>query len=135
MLGKAAIGATQIGTGIGGSTTTTEIVPIDGVDVEAVTGSVGNGVLAQPTNAGNTKAYFAGIGELGITADYALFSQFRVNVGYSLIYWTTVARVGDQVNPTQFGGNPLVGPAAPTLNLSTTGFWAQGVNVGFEYQF
>ena len=139
VLGKAAIGATQIGTGIGGSTTTTKIEPIGGVDVETPVTSVGSGVLAQPTNAGNTKAYFAGIGELGITADYALFSQFRVNVGYSLIYWTTVARVGDQVdpsvNPTQFGGNPLVGPAAPTLNLSTTGFWAQGVNVGFEYQF
>ena len=139
VLGKAAIGATQIGTGIGGSTTTTEIVPIDGVDVEAVTGSVGNGVLAQPTNAGNTKAYFAGIGELGITADYALFSQFRVNVGYSLIYWTTVARVGDQVdtsvNPNQIGVGTIVDPAAPTFNLSTTGFWAQGVNVGFEYQF
>ena len=78
-------------------------------------------------------------GELGITADYALFSQFRVNVGYSLIYWTTVARVGDQVdtsvNPNQIGVGTIVDPAAPTFNLSTTGFWAQGVNVGFEYQF
>lgn len=139
VLGKVALGATQIGTGIGGSTTTTEIVPVDGVEVETVTGSYGNGVLAQPTNAGNTKAFFAGVGEFGIMADYALFSQFRVNVGYSLVYLTTVARVGDQVdtsvNPTQLGGGTLVGPAAPTLNLSTTGFWAQGVNVGFEYQF
>jgi len=137
VLGKVALGATQIGTGIGGSTTTSEIALVDGVEVEALTSSVGNGVLAQPTNAGNTKAFFAGVGEFGIAADYAFYSQFRVNVGYSLIYWTTVGRVGDQVdtsvNPAQFNGGPAVAP--PTFNLSTTGFWAQGVNVGFEYQF
>lgn len=136
VLGKAAIGATAIGTGIGGSTTT--ITQADAAADPSVS-SFGNGVLAQPTNAGNTKAFFAGVGEFGVSADYAFFSQFRVNVGYSLIYWTTVGRVGDQVdtavNPTQFNGGALVGPVAPTFNLSTTGFWAQGVNVGFEYQF
>ena len=133
VLGKVALGATQIGTGIGGST---EITTQTATATTAQ--SYGNGVLAQPSNAGNTKSFFAGVGELGITADYALFSQFRVNVGYSLIYWTTVGRVGDQVStvvdPSQFnGGNPTA--TEPSFNLSTTGFWAQGVNVGFEYQF
>jgi hypothetical protein len=132
VLGKVALGATQIGTGIGGST--------DNRTQEATETKVTinrNGVLAQPTNPGNTKSFFAGVGEFGVSADYAFYSQFRVNVGYSLIYWTTVGRVGDQVdtsiNPDQFNGGPAVGP--PTFDLSTTGFWAQGVNVGFEYQF
>ncbi len=137
VLGKAAIGATTIGTGIGGSTMTTS--QADAASAPTVTGSFGNGVLAQPTNAGNTKAFFAGVGEFGVSADYAFYSQFRVNVGYSLIYWTTVGRVGDQVdtsvNPSQFNGGSLSDPVAPVFDLSTTGFWAQGVNVGFEYQF
>ena len=74
-----------------------------------------------------------------MTADYAIWSQFRLSVGYSLIYWTTVGRVTDQidpsVNPTQFGGGPLAGTPEPSFNLSTTGFWAQGINAGLEYQF
>ena len=62
---------------------------------------------------------FAAAGEFGVTADYAIWSQFRLSVGYSLIYWTTVGRVTDQidpsVNPTQFGGRPRAGTPEPTL--------------------
>ena len=60
-------------------------------------------------------------------------------VGYTFLYWTTVGRAADQidpvVNPTQFGGGRLAGPAAPAFDLWTTGFWAQGLSLGFEYQF
>lgn len=139
ILGKAALGATTVATSIAGSTTTTETVGVPGGVATVVTGSYPGGVLAQSTNPGTTRSFLAGVGEFGVTADYAIFSQFRVTVGYSLIYWTTVGRVADQidtsVNPSQFGGGTLVGPAAPSLDLWTTGFWAQGVNFGFEYQF
>ena len=67
------------------------------------------------------------MGEFGVTADYAIWSQFRLSVGYSLIYWTTVGRVTDQVDTAV---NPK-----HTGNLWTTSFWAQGVNAGLEYQF
>jgi hypothetical protein len=43
--------------------------------------------------------------------------------------------VDPQVNPTQFGGGELVGPAAPGPRFATTDFWAQGVSIGLEYQF
>jgi hypothetical protein len=126
VLGKVALGATTVTTRINGSTTTP-------------TGTYPNGVLAQPTNPGNEQSLFAAAGEFGVTADYAIWSQFRLSVGYSLIYWTTVGRVTDQidpsVNPTQFGGGTLAGVPEPSFNLSTTGFWAQGVNAGLEYQF
>lgn len=126
VLGKVALGATTVTTRINGSTTTS-------------TGTYPSGVLAQPTNPGNEQSLFAAAGEFGVTADYAIWSQFRLSVGYSLIYWTTVGRVTDQidpsVNPTQFGGEPLVGTPDPSFNLSTTGFWAQGINAGLEYQF
>lgn len=97
-------------------------------------------MLAQPTNPGTEQSFFAAVGEIGVTADYALWSQFRLSVGYSLIYWSTVGRaaaqVDTQVNPEQFGGGAITtGPVAPTFNLWTTSFWAQGVNAGLEYQF
>ena len=140
LLGKVALGASSICTTISGSTTTTQTTSSGGSPVTVVTGSYPGGVLAQPTNAGRfDDALFAAMGEIGITADYALWSQGRFMVGYSFLYWTTVGRAADQidpvVNPTQFGGGELAGPAAPALDLWTTGFWAQGLSLGFEYQF
>lgn len=126
VLGKVALGGSTIGTAISGSTT-------DG------SGSHSGGVLAQPTNPGNEQSFFAAAGEFGVTADYAVWSQFRLSVGYSLIYWSTVGRAAAQidtsVNPDQLGGTSPGGPVAPTFNLWSTSFIAQGVNAGLEYQF
>jgi hypothetical protein len=136
VLGKVGLGASTIGTAIAGSTTTTETISSGST---TVTGSYPGGVLAQPTNPGNDQSFFAAVGEFGVTADYAIWSQFRLTVGYSLIYWSTVGRAAAQidtsVNPSQFSGGTLSGPVAPTFNLWTTSFWAQGVNAGLEYQF
>ena len=136
LLGKVGLGASTIGTAIAGSTTTTQTTSSGST---TVTGSYPGGVLAQPTNPGDDQSFFAAVGEFGVTADYAIWSQFRLSVGYSLIYWSTVGRAAAQidtsVNPTQFSGGTLSGPTAPTFNLWTTSFWAQGVNAGLEYQF
>ncbi|MEO1993129.1 MAG: BBP7 family outer membrane beta-barrel protein [Pirellulales bacterium] len=123
-LGKVALGASTIGSAISGSTTTS--VTADATSDPTVTTSPG-GVLAQTTNLGSRRSFFAGMGEIGVTADYAIWSQFRLSVGYSLIYWTTVGRVTDQIDNA---ANPK-----HTGNLWTTSFWAQGVNAGLEYQF
>ena len=135
VLGKVALGATTVTTRINGSTTTAETT----TSGTTTTGTYPGGVLAQATNPGNEQSLFAAAGEFGVTADYAIWSQFRLSVGYSLIYWTTVGRVTDQidpsVNPTQFGGGTLAGTPEPSFNLSTTGYWAQGINAGLEYQF
>lgn len=140
LLGKVALGASSIGTTISGSTTTTQTTSSGGGPVTVVTGTYPGGVLAQPTNAGRfDDSLFAALGEFGVTADYALWSQGRFMVGYTFLYWTTVGRAADQVdpvvNPSQFGGGGLTGPAAPVFDLLTTGFWAQGLSLGFEYQF
>jgi hypothetical protein len=136
LLGKVALGGSSVGTTIAGSTTTTQTIGADTV----VTGSYPGGVLAQPTNIGRfDDSLFAAMGEFGITADYALWSQCRFLVGYTFLYWTTVGRAADQidtmVNPSQFGGGTLTDPAAPAFNLWTTSFWAQGLSLGLEYQF
>lgn len=77
-------------------------------------------------------------GHEGLGGPTALLPLPRA-VNYSLIYWTTVGRVSDQVatpmKSARRGSCTLVGPTASTFDLSTTGFWARGVNVGFEYQF
>ena len=131
VLGKVGLGASTIGTTIAGSTNVE--------DSSGTTVTYPGGVLAQPTNPGNEQSFFAAVGEFGVTADYAIWSQFRLSVGYSLIYWSTVGRAAAQidtsVNPTQFSGGSLSGPSAPTFDLWTTSFWAQGVNAGLEYQF
>jgi len=130
VLGKVALGGSTIGTAISGSTTTADTTG---------TTSVPGGILAQPTNPGSEQSFFAAAGEFGVTADYAVWSQFRLSVGYSLIYWTTVGRAAAQidprVNPNQLGGTTPGGPVAPTFNLWSTSFIAQGVNAGLEYQF
>jgi hypothetical protein len=128
LLGKLALGASIFDTGIGGSTTTNG----------SVTGS--GGVLAQPTNVGSYQsALFAAVGEAGISVDYALWSQCRASVGYTFLWWSTVGRAAAQidrrVNPTQFPPGTLTGPPQPAFTQRTNDFWAQGLNLGLEYQF
>jgi hypothetical protein len=128
LLGKVALGASIFDTTISGSTTATGSAASAG------------GVLAQPTNAGSYQsALFAAVGEAGITLDYALWSQCRASVGYTFLWWSTVSRTGAQidrtVNPTQFSPGPLTGPARPAFTQRTNDFWAQGLNLGLEYQF
>ena len=128
VLGKVALGASIFDTDISGATTT------DGAVIAA------GGVLAQPTNAGSHQsALFAAMGELGISLDYALWSQCRASVGYTFLWWSAVSRAGAQidrrVNATQFPPGSLAGPALPSFTQRTSDFWAQGLTLGLEYQF
>ena len=137
LLGKMALGGSFYDTDIGGMTTTT-VTPSAGGTPTAT--STAGSVLSQPTNIGNYgSSSFAAVGELGATVDWAIWSQCRLSVGYTFLWWSQVARAGSQVdpsvNPTQFPPGTLSGPAAPDFKLRTTDFWGQGLNLGFEYQF
>jgi hypothetical protein len=134
--GKVALGASGIGTTIGGQTQTTQTTATGTSLVSDTPG----GLLAQPSNIGGYgSTLFAAVGEAGVNADYALWSQCRLSLGFTFLYWTTVGRAAGQidqaVNPTQLGPGPVVGPAAPAFRLRTSDFWATGVNLGLEYQF
>jgi hypothetical protein len=137
LLGKMALGGSFYDTDIGGMTTTT-VTPSAGGTPSAT--STAGSVLSQPTNIGNYgSSSFAAVGELGATVDWAIWSQCRLSVGYTFLWWSQVARAASQVdpsvNPTQFPPGTLSGPAAPAYHLRTTDFWGQGLNLGFEYQF
>jgi hypothetical protein len=98
------------------------------------------GLLALPTNIGTrNRNQFSMIPELGATIGYELTCRLRFTVGYSLIYWSKVARPGGQIdtnlNQTQFPPNTLVGAAQPQFRYATTDFWAQGLNLGLDLRF
>jgi hypothetical protein len=67
----------------------------------------------------------------------------RVFTGYNCMYWSRVVRPGNQIDTTvnltqvpihpSFG--PLVGPAQPTVPLTQTDFWAQGIQFGLELRY
>ena len=79
------------------------------------------------------------IPELGATLAYDLTPRICATVGYSLFYWSKVARPGDQIdfnlNPSQFSGGTLTGVPSPESRFTTTDFWAQGLSLGFDCRF
>jgi hypothetical protein len=132
LLLKVALGNTTALAVVDGATTTT----VPGVPAVTTRG----GVLAQPTNIGRYRQdHCAVLPELGFTLGYDLTCRLRATFGYSLVYWSHVARSGDQidfsVNPTQFPPGPLTGPARPAFNFASTDYWTQGMNFGLEYRF
>jgi hypothetical protein len=136
VLGKVALGSTDQAVDVAGSTV---IAPPGQVP------TVGNGgLLAQPTNSGHfTRDQFTVVPEVGINVGYQVTEHLRAFVGYSFLYWSNVARPGDQidraVNPTQLPVSAtaphLIGPARPAPVLRDTDFWAQGISFGVEFRY
>ena len=131
---------TLIKVAIGNSQST---VFIDGATEATVQGSSSTtpgGFLAQPTNMGTyVHNQFAMVPELGLALGYEILPNLRATLGYTLIYWSKVARPGDQIdtelNLSQLPPGPLVGPAKPQFRYATTDFWAHGMNFGLEYRY
>lgn len=105
---------------------------------------VAGGLLATSTNIGTrSRDRFTVVPEAGINIGYQLFEQVRFYAGYTFLYWSSVVRPGNQIDPvvnlTQVpihpSYGPLVGPARPAPLFQTTDFWAQGVNLGVELRF
>jgi hypothetical protein len=113
-------------------------------------GSVGlvrtapGGVFAQPSNVGRvTNDVFAVLPEVEAKLGYQLNRHWRVHVGYTFLYWSNVARAGEQIDravaPSQaptFGEfNPQVGATRPMPLVRTTDYWATGVSFGVELRY
>lgn len=133
LITKIALGTTQKKTTIDGTTTSDE-----GGDVVTETG----GLLAQRTSIGTHEHNaFSAVPELGITLGYQLTRHTRLSVGYSLIYWSSVARAGDQidldVNPNLIPPEvtPFAGPERPRYQLVESDFWAHGLTAGVDIRW
>jgi hypothetical protein len=132
LLMKLALGSTHSQVAINGSTAIT----IPGSSAATYPG----GILALPTNIGSyAQDSLSLMPELGITLGYDLTGRLRATIGYTFVYWSKVARPGDQIdtelNPSQFPPGTLVGAARPQFAFHTGDFWAQGLNFGLEYRF
>jgi hypothetical protein len=90
------------------------------VNAAPVVVHAGNYVLW--TNAGRYKTnQFAAIPEVQLTLGYQLGAHVRAVVGYNFLYWSNVARPGNQLDNVYDG---LLRPAMP---LASSSFWAQGL--------
>lgn len=126
--------------GFGGMT---ERLRIRGTTVTSAGGLVvvtPGGLYTQPTNIGDyEQTKFAFAPEIEARMNYWVARRLGVSVGYQFFYWSDVALAGDQVdttiNPTQFGGGALVGPARPRAIFNTSDFWLQGLTFGVVGQF
>jgi hypothetical protein len=141
VVGKLALGATQ------------ELVIVNGLStLNTPNGAPGTtpttnpgAVLTQPSNLGRpSHSTFTAIPEVGIDLGYRLTSQLRLTLGYSFLYWSRVARPGDQidrvVSASQVVRDPTFGMGQgdlrPVLSQPReSSFWAQGINFGIEFQY
>jgi len=125
--------------GIGGTHTQ---VLVDGwttVTANGNTSSYHGGQLALPSNIGTYNSQqFSVMPEIGFTLGYDLTPRLRATAGYTLLYWSNVARPGDQIDlnldPAQFPPPTATG-TRPAFVLHTSDFWAQGLNLGLDYRF
>jgi hypothetical protein len=123
-------------------------VTINGQTV--ITDNAGNqttypgGLLARPTNmAGSpyTKDSFSVAPEFDLTMSYQLTPHSKFILGYSFLYWSNVARAGEQINTnvnkstlpnSPAGTTPTGDLTQPQFTFMQTGFWAQGLNLGID---
>jgi hypothetical protein len=131
MFPRVALGSTHSVVDINGSTRTTSPAGVESTVV--------GGLLTQPSNIGHYEANnFAVVPDLDLKVGFQFTSHTRLVVGYDVLYWSSVARAGEQIDRTvnssylpNAPGTPS-GEARPLFALQQTGFWAQGINVGVD---
>jgi hypothetical protein len=135
LVGKLAFGSMHEVVVIQGQTVTNAPLPV----MQAL-----GGIYAQGSNIGHyTHDVFALVPEVGVNLRVNLTARLQARVGYTLVYLTSVVRPGDQIDPLlntnrvpidpNFG--PPGGPNRPAADIRSTGFWAQGINLGLEWSF
>jgi hypothetical protein len=134
VLGKAALGGTRTAATIDGSTVITTTTTVD-TDTKVETIAAPGGLLAQPSNIGRyVQSELAAVGELGIRVEYALTHQLYATFGYTVVYWSSVARVTEGID-LALDTSATPAPTQPGFDFRDTDFWAQGLNVGLHYEF
>ena len=91
LLAKLALGGTNSRATIDGETTVTDVAG------DSVTRPFG--LLARSTNIGEYQQnQFAVLPELGATLRYRILPRLQATIGYHFLYWSRVARAGDQID-------------------------------------
>jgi hypothetical protein len=92
------------------------------------------GIFSQPSNIGTlgVNNEFAFIPELGTKLAYDVNDQLKATVGYTFLYYSSVALAGEQVDRSV----DLTGTGTrPTANFVDGSLWTQGIDLGMIYSF
>jgi len=134
VLAKVAAGPREQAVDITGSTTVT----VPGTPPVTSTG----GLLALASNLGHhSRVDGAVIPELDTNLSYRFTPRIRATIGYSLLYWPAIARVGDEVDLTVNPGllpkstTAPTGPQVPAFSFQQSHFLAQGISFGLEFNY
>jgi hypothetical protein len=108
------------------------------------TQSVVGGLRVLDTNQGSyNRSEFAVLPEFGANVGVLLSKHVRLQVGYTFLYLSSVARPGDQLDsvinpnrvPSDVDFGTAGGPNRPAITRSTSDFWAQGLNFGVQVNY
>ncbi len=139
---------------VGGTTslalgTTHEVVNVRGSSLITTPPSTmptvnNGGLLALPSNSGRaSRDEFAVVPEVGVRVGYHVTDNVRASVGYNLVYWSDVARPGDQIDlsvdprqlPRSGQTNAFAGAVSPASRFHSSDFWAQGLSFSVEFRY
>jgi hypothetical protein len=135
IVGKLAIGASDMRVDIDGSSTLTNA---------AGQTTLPGGVLAVGTNIGShSSTRFAIVPEVGINLGVKLTDRLSARVGYNFLYLSQVARSGEQFDrtvadtliPTGVFFGPTGTETRPRGQVNATDYWAQGLNFGLLFTY
>lgn len=97
-------------------------------------------LVQQGSNAGvHTRDTFSYMHDTGLKLFYHPTERIRLSVGYSLMFFSSVLRPGDQIDTTVdsrfFGAQPAPNAVRPAFDFNSTHFYAHGLNLGLECRF
>ena len=118
---KLAIGATHELITIDGSTL---VLPAGGTPVPLQGGNYATLQIGR-----YARNRFAVAPEAQLTLGYQVTPWLKATIGYDFLYLSQVARAGNQID------NTFDGVGRPAVPFSTSGFWAQGINLGLHFTY
>jgi hypothetical protein len=91
------------------------------------------GLFTTGTNIGQiSNNAFCVVPQADVTLGYQVNPALKLTFGYSFLYWSNVARAGNQIDPN-IGRDP--GATQPQLTFHKSDFWVQGLNFGAALDF
>lgn len=128
---------------VGNNTQSVDIAGGTSITENEETQTFAGGILAQQSNIGSfQRDQFTMVPELGLTLGIRLTDWLDATVGYSVLYFPSVVRAGDQIS-TDLDSNQFPPPADPAVSdnlrprfdFIETDYWAHGLNLGAELRF
>jgi len=101
-------------------------------------GSFPGGILTQQSNITEfSRNTFAFLPEMKVKMGYSLSDNIQMTVGYSFMYWSSVALAGDQIDRTVDISQALGGAASnrPAFSFDDSGYWMHGVDLGLAVTY